>query len=73
MVQLLNLLAQLLQTQGFVLVLTAMLAGCNDQTRRQVFESNRTLGLVDVLTSRATGTECLRLAFPQQFLIGFRQ
>jgi hypothetical protein len=65
-VQTRDFLTKLLQAERFITVLAALLAGSNDDARRQVTETDGTLCLVDVLASGAARTEGLDFALPRQ-------
>jgi hypothetical protein len=72
-IQLLHALAQLLQAYSLVSMLAAFFLRGDDQTGRQMPETDSALRLVYMLASGAARTEGLYLALAQQRFIGFRQ
>jgi hypothetical protein len=69
MVQLLDLLAELLQADGFIPMLAALLLRGNDDSRTGMPQTNAAFSLVDVLSSRSTRTKSLDLALTQQVFV----
>ena len=70
MIQSRHLLSQFSQTRRPVLVLAALLAGCDDQAGRQVLEPDGAFRLVDVLASWTARSKRIDLAFLKKAILG---
>ena len=69
MIQLSDFFAELLQAESFILVLAALCARGDDNTRRQVFEPDGAFCFVDMLAAGAARPEGVNLAFAQQLFV----
>ncbi len=69
LVQLLDLLAELLQTERLIPMLTAFLLRSDNNPGRQMPQTDSAFSLVDVLSSGSTRTKGLDLALTQQVVV----
>lgn len=73
MIQSGNLFTELPYAECFILMLAALFARGDDETRWQVFEPDGAFRLVDMLAAWPARPEGVYLAFPQQIFVRFRQ